>query len=336
MKVIRTFSAETDTVAASGDRLDLMQTFVRIVEAGSLSGAAAQLNTTQPTISRRLQALERTLGLRLLQRSTRAMRLTEDGERCFERAKALLENWEAFEAELRGVGDEPKGSLRVLAPHAFGQEQFVRPLAEFLHAHPAVNVEWLLRDDVRDMIGEGIDCALQVGEVRDPAVVAIKLVDVPRIAVASPLVLQGAPVPQHAQALSELPWLALRTYYRNEVSLTHTVTGEVRAFAIRPRLSSDNLYVCRNAALSGLGAVIVSAWMVADDLAAGRLVRLAPEWQAPSLPLYLTYPYARFYPARLRRFVSAMREAAPLVLQGAAQAIITPPATSPGAVRGGA
>ncbi|KRC08642.1 LysR family transcriptional regulator [Hydrogenophaga sp. Root209] len=319
--------------SAAGDRLDLMQTFVRIVEAGSLSGAAAQLNTTQPTVSRRLQALERTLGVRLLQRSTRAMRLTEDGERCFERAKVLLENWEAFEAELRGVGDEPKGSLRVLAPHAFGQEQFVRPLAEFLHAHPLMSVEWLLRDDVHDMIGEGIDCALQVGEVRDPAVVAIKLVDVPRIVVASPAVLQGAPVPQHAQALSDLPWLALRTYYRNEVSLTHAATGEIRQFAIRPRLSSDNLYVCRNAALAGLGAVIVSAWMVADDIAAGRLLRLAPEWQAPSLPLYLTYPYARFYPARLRRFVAAMREAAPLVLQGAAVAII-PLATSPGAACG--
>lgn len=309
-----------------------MQTFVRIVEAGSLSGAATQLNTTQPTVSRRLQALERTLGLRLLQRSTRAMRLTEDGERCFERAKALLENWEAFEAELRGVGEEPRGSLRVLAPHAFGQEQFVGPLAGFLHAHPAVNVEWLLRDDVHDMIGEGVDCALQVGEVRDPAVVAVRLADVPRIVVASPALLQGIAAPPHAQALSGLPWLALRTYYRNEVELTHATTGEVAQFAIRPRLSSDNLYVCRHAAIAGVGAAIVSAWMVTDDLAAGRLVRLAPDWQAPSLPLYLTYPYAPFYPARLRHFIAAMREAAPRVLQGAAA--VTPPATTPGVVRG--
>lgn len=332
MKKPAPLAAPSDAAGVSGDRLDLMQTFVRIVESGSLSGAAARLNTTQPTVSRRLQALERTLGLRLLQRSTRAMRLTEDGERCFERAKALLESWESFEADVRGVGDEPKGALRVLAPHAFGQEQFVRPLAAFLQRHPLVNVEWLLRDDTQDLIGEGIDCALHVGEVRDPAAVAIKLVDVPRIVVASPEVLQGAPVPQHADELASLPWLALRTYYRNEVVLTHAATGQAHPFSIRPRLSTDSLYVVRNAALAGLGVGIVSAWMVADDLAAGRLLRLAPEWQAPPLPLYLIYPYARFYPARLRQFVAAMREAAPLVLEGAAA--IRPPSGPPGSASG--
>lgn len=310
----------TAPVAAGGDRLDLMQTFVRIVEAGSLSGAAARLNTTQPTVSRRLQTLERTLGLRLLQRSTRAMRLTEDGERCFERAKALLENWEAFEAELRGVGDEPKGSLRVLAPHAFGQEQFVRPLAEFLQHNPLVNVEWMLRDDLHDLIGEGIDCALQVGEPRDPNMVAIRLGDVPRIVVASPAVLNGAPVPQHVDGLVDLPWMALRTYYRSEVLLSHAATGESRSFPIRPRLSTDSLYALRHAAVMGVGACVVSAWMVAESLAAGRLVQLAPDWQAAPLPLHLIYPYARFYPARLLRFVAAMREAAPLALQGAVRA----------------
>lgn len=305
-------------VSPAGDRLDLMQTFVRIVEAGSLSAAAARLNTTQPTVSRRLQTLERSLGLRLLQRSTRAMRLTEDGKRCFERAKSLLENRDAFEAELRGVSDEPKGLLRVLAPHAFGQEQFVRPLAAFLHRHPLVDVEWLLRDDVHDLITEGIDCALQVGEVNDPAVVAIKLLDVRRIVVAAPEVLRGQSVPQHVDGLAELPWLALRTFYRNEVSLTHAGSGEARQFAIRPRLSTDSLHVARNAALEGLGACIVSAWMVAEDLAAGRLLHLVPLWQAPSLTLYIIYPHARFYPARLREFVEIMREAAPLVLQDAA------------------
>jgi DNA-binding transcriptional LysR family regulator len=97
------------------DRLELMQTFVRIVEAGSLSAAAAQMGSTQPTISRRLQWLEKMLGLRLLQRSTHAMRLTEDGERCYAHARALLENWAAVEADLRGAQDQPRGQLRVLS-----------------------------------------------------------------------------------------------------------------------------------------------------------------------------------------------------------------------------
>src|SRR3954454_22221120 len=99
---------------SSADRFELMQTFIRIVDAGSLSSAAAQLGTTQPTVSRRLQALERSLGLRLLQRSTHAMKLTEDGARCYERAKELLASWNLLEADLRGASDEPEGTLRVV------------------------------------------------------------------------------------------------------------------------------------------------------------------------------------------------------------------------------
>ena len=295
----------------STDRIALMQTFVRIVEAGSLSAAAAQMGSTQPTVSRRLQALERSLGVRLLRRSTHAMKLTEDGERCFERAKELLASWEAFEAELRGAGDEPEGSLRVIAPHAFGQQQLVEPLAHFLRRHPRVTVEWLLHDDIQDFVAHGIDCAIQIGEVRDPGVVAIKLAEVPRIVIAAPSVFVGRPVPAHPEELASLPWLALRTYYRNEVTLTHAASGETRRFAIRPRLSTDSLLAMRNAALAGLGACVASAWLPIEDLARGRLVHLAPEWRAAPLPVHLVYPHARFQPARLRRFIEAMREAMP-------------------------
>ena len=120
------------------DKIKAMQTFVRIVEAGSLSAAAAQLGTTQPTISRRLQTLERSLGLRLLQRSTHAMRLTVDGERCYERAKELLTNWAAFESDLRGASEEPDGILRVVVPHAFGQDRLIKPLADYLRRYPHI------------------------------------------------------------------------------------------------------------------------------------------------------------------------------------------------------
>ncbi|VTU23597.1 D-malate degradation protein R [Variovorax sp. PBS-H4] len=299
--------------AGSTDRIALMQTFVRIVEAGSLSAAAAQLGATQPTVSRRLQALECSLGVRLLRRSTHAMKLTEDGERCFERAKELLATWEAFEAELRGTGDEPEGSLRVIAPHAFGQQQLVEPLARFLRRHPRVTVEWLLHDEMQDFVAHGVDCAIQVGAVRDPSVVAVKLAEVPRIAIAAPSVIEGRPLPAHPSELASLPWLALRTYYRNEVTLTHVASGEALRFAIRPRLSTDSLLAMRNAALAGLGACVVSAWLPIDDLAQGRLVHLAPEWRAAPLPVYLVYPQARFQPARLRRFIEAMREAMPAI-----------------------
>lgn len=299
---------------STGDRLQLMETFVRIVEAGSLSAAAAQLEATQPTVSRRLQALEHSLGVRLLQRSTHAMRLTVDGERCFERAKELLANWASFEADLRGAQEEPEGRLRIAVPHAFGQEKFVGPLASFVQRYPRVTVEWLLQDEVRDFIAAGIDCAIQAGEPTDPSVVAIKLSEVPRIVVASPSVLDDAPPPEHAAELAALPWLALRTYYRNEVRLTHELTGETVRFPIRPRISTDNLYALRSAALLGLGIGIGSAWMLTDAIDSGRLIHLVPRWQAAPLPVYLTYPHAQFYPSRLVRFVETMREVVPAII----------------------
>ncbi|HDR9100166.1 TPA: LysR family transcriptional regulator [Burkholderia vietnamiensis] len=306
---------ETVPVDGAGYRFELMETFVRIVEAGSLSAAAAQLHTTQPTVSRRLQALERSLGMRLLQRTTHAMRLTVDGERCFTRAKELLAGWAAFEADLRGAQEEPDGLLRVAVPHAFGQERFVAPLAQFLRDYPRVSVEWLLQDEVRDFVGSGIDCAIQVGEPSDPGVVAIRLTKVPRFVVAAPSVLDRAAVPADPHALAALPWLALRTYYRNELTLTHAVTGDTRRIAIRPRVTTENLYALRSAALLGVGACVGSSWLLADHLARGELVHLAPDWQASPLPVYLTYPHAQFYPSRLVRFVAMMRDAVPPLVE---------------------
>ena len=299
----------------SGDRLQLMETFVRIVEAGSLSAAAAQLASTQPTVSRRLAALERSLGVRLLQRSTHGMRLTADGERCYKRAKDLLSSWAAFEADVRGAQEEPEGVLRVTAPHAFGQERFVGPLTAFLRRYPRVSVEWLLKDEVGEFIASGIDCAIQAGAPTDPSVVAIRLSQVERIVVASPSLLEGVPTPREPADLAALPWLALRTYYRNEIALTCDVTGEKQRIAIRPRISTDNLYALRSAAILGMGVCVGSAWMLADAIAEGQLVQLVPQWRAAPLPVYIVYPYAQFYPSRLLRFVEMMREAVPAVLR---------------------
>ena len=129
------------------------------------------------------------------------------------------------------------------------------------------------------------------------------------------LLLGDRPVPQHAGELAELPWLALRTFYRDEVELTHAGTGETVSFPIRPRLSTDGLQAIRNAAILGLGAAIASQWALVDDLAARRLVQLAPDWRAATLPVSLVYPPSRHQPARLRRFIEVMRIAVPLAFR---------------------
>jgi len=304
--------------SASGrhaDRLELFETFVRIVDAGSLSAAALQLGTTQPTVSRRLRTLEEAMGLRLLQRSTHVMKLTADGERCLALARGLLETWNALDASLRGAAAVPAGTLRVLAPHAFGQDQLIAPVADYLRQYPNVAVEWLLHDRRPDFIAEAIDCAIQVGPVDDPSLVALKLGEVSRIVVAAPGLLAGRATPAQPDELAQLPWLALRTYYRGEVALKSSLTDQEVSFAIQPRFSTDSLYALRSAALQGLGVCISSQWLVDGEIAAGRLVHLLPGWRAAPLPVHLVYPYSRIYPPRLSRFIDAMRRSAPAAIR---------------------
>lgn len=300
--------------ARSSDRLELFETFVRIVEAGSLSAAAVQLGTTQPTVSRRLRALEDLLGLRLLQRSTHVMKLTEDGERCLAGARGLLENWHALDAGLRGAAARPEGTLRVVAPHAFGQERLLEPVVDFVQRHAGVAVEWLLHDRRPDLIAEGIDCAIQVGPLDDPSLVAVKLGEVRRVVVAAPAVLAGRPPLAHPDDLAALPWLGLRPYYRNEVLLRDDA-GTTVTVPIRPRFSTDSLYALRGAALRGLGCALASKWLMDEALDDGRLLHLLPAWSAAPLPVHLVYPYSPLLPARLSRFVEAMKAAAPVALR---------------------
>nr|WP_159464566.1 LysR family transcriptional regulator [Scandinavium goeteborgense] len=293
------------------DRLELMRTFIRIIEAGSLSAAAVQLGTTQATVSRRLQSLEALLGVKLIMRSTHAMKLTDDGERCYQHARQLVDSWLALEDDLQIVDDNPVGVLRVRAPHAFGQQQLLTPLVDFLQRYPQLAVEWMLNDKNIDFISENIDCAIRVGAEVDPATVSVLLAEVPRSLVISPELLETVENVSDPMALSALPWMAISTFYQHEVTLQHQVSRESITIPIVPRLSTDSVYVARNTALAGLGAALISSWTVEEDIAQGRLIELLPEWRAAALPVHLVYPWARYYPARLRKFLDLMREVMP-------------------------
>lgn len=293
------------------DRVELMRTFIRIVESGSLSAAARQLETTQATVSRRLQSLEALLGAKLILRSTHAMKLTDDGERCYQHARQVVDAWLALEDELQLTDDRPVGTLRVSAPHAFGQEQLLAPLVSFLTEHPQLSVEWMLNDKTVDFMSDNIDCAIRVGAEVDPATVSVLLAEVPRCTVASPALLARYPEITHPQMLSTLPWIAISTFYQHEVTLWHQT--ESITFSLVPRLSTDSLYVAKNAALAGLGVAVVSSWTVEEDIAQGRLIELLPQWLAAPLPVHLVYPWARYYPIRLRKFLDLMREVMPKI-----------------------
>ncbi|MBJ9161069.1 LysR family transcriptional regulator [Citrobacter farmeri] len=293
------------------DRVELMRTFVRIVEAGSLSAAARQLNTTQATVSRRLQSLEAMLGVKLVLRTTHAMKLTDDGERGYQHAKHIIDAWLALEDGLNVTEDEPVGMLRVRAPHAFGQQQLLTPLLSFLARYPNLSVEWMLNDKTVDFLSDNIDCAIRVGAEVDPATVSVLLAEVPRSVVATPALLAQFDAITLPEQLSSLPWIAINTFYQHNVSLTHQYRREPVTFPIAPRLITDSIYVARNAALAGLGVAVVSSWTVTEDIAQGRLVELVPEWQATPLPVHLVYPWARYYPGRLRKFLELMKKVMP-------------------------
>ncbi|GAL44545.1 putative LysR family transcriptional regulator [Citrobacter werkmanii NBRC 105721] len=288
-----------------------MRTFVRIVEAGSLSAAAKQMGTTQATVSRRLQSLETLLGVKLIMRTTHAMKLTDDGERGYQHAKNIIDAWLALEDGLNVTEDEPVGTLRVRAPHAFGQQQLLEPLLQFLSRYPQLSVEWMLNDKTVDFLSDNIDCAIRVGAEVDPATVSVLLAEVPRSMVASPVLLEQYGEISHLEQLSVLPWIAVNTFFQHSVSLLHQARNEPVTLTISPRLSTDSIYVARNAALAGLGVTIVSSWMVEEDIANGRLVMLLPEWRAASLPVHLVYPWARYYPTRLRKFLALMKDVMP-------------------------
>jgi len=292
-------------MSTTSDRLQLMQTFIRIVEAGSLSAAARQLGTTQPTVSRRLQALEQQFGQPLIQRSTHALRLTDTGERALERAKALAAEWEDFEHSLRAEPARPAGLLRVQVPHAFGQEHLIAPLVRALQDAPGLRVDWLLNDAAPNFIEQGLDCAIRVGGRAEGAVVAIPLARVPRVLVAAPGLLAGRSF-EEPESLAELPWIAISTFYRQELQLERD-DGVRQRLPIRPVLATDSLYATREAARLGLGAALLSGWAVHQDIAEGRLVHLLPRWRGPALPVQLLYPNPPAPPARLRYFIEAMR-----------------------------
>jgi len=299
--------ARTDWDSRIGRRLTLRDLHIlsSVARWGSMAKAATHLSTTQSVVSDAIANLETALGVRLLQRTTHALQLTEAGQRCFDRAKGMLAAWHGLAEDVREGDDAPEGVLRVIAPHAFGQHQLIAPVVDYLRRYANVTIEWRLHDGPVRMIEDGIDCIIRVGAVREESVVARKLFEVERIVVAAPQLVEALSATRPAQ-LAHLPWLAFGTYYRNAIKL-HDDRGRTATLKLRPRLVTDSLFALRSACIAGLGVAVASSWVVQDELASGRLVHLLPRWRAAAMPLYIVYPQARFYPAKLRRFVEAMR-----------------------------
>ena len=283
------------------DRLSLFETFVRIAERKSLSAAARDLGTSQPSVSRQLAALEERLGVILVRRTTHDVTLTPDGLTLLVDARRMLGEWEALEDRHR-EDDELAGTIRVVAPVALGQRLFIKAAAHFIREHPDVTIDWRLRDDNIRFAEEGCDCWLKVGAIPDETLIVRELARVERIVIGTPEYLKS-----HTEtALHSMPWLTLGPFEGNRIELFDQ-KKQVHSFAVKPKLASDNIFAIHEAALEGVGAAIMPRWFVESDLEEGNLVDVAPNFRAARLPINLAIAPGTKRPARVERFCEAIQ-----------------------------
>lgn len=288
------------------DRLQAMHTFVRVVEAGSFSAVARELATTQSAVSKQVAALERHLGARLLARTTRSLSLTDEGERYFEHTRRLVAEVAEAEGSVRRGRATLAGWLRVTASVAFGECLLMPVVRSFLAAHPEVRIDLRLADGFTDLVEQGIDIAVRIGELGDSALVARRVGSTERGLFASRDYLASRPARQRRpRAPADLMQHDCIVYTelatRNAWTLA-TPDGSSVTVRVQGRLHINSSEGVRAATLAGLGVSYVPPWFFTDAVAAGAVVRLLPDWSAPPLPIHLLTTPERRGAAKVRAF----------------------------------
>ena len=284
------------------DILVPMQTFVRVVEAGSFTAVAAQLNTTQPTISRQIAALEEHLGTRLLTRTTRALTLTDDGRAFYEHALRALEAMVEAENAVGRRRNRPSGLLRMAAPVVFGRLHIVPRLPAFLARYGDVSIDLVMSDTFTDLAEQGIDLAIRVGEITDPGLIAKRIGAVRRITVASPAYLKAHGTPR---APADLAAHACIVY-------TRLATGNRWVFAsdsgpliveVTGRYRADNSEAVREGVVAGLGIAVIPAFAFSNEIESGKVQVILKDNEPRQLPMNAVYPSRRFVPLKVRAMI---------------------------------
>ncbi|WP_024869260.1 LysR family transcriptional regulator [Pseudoxanthomonas suwonensis] len=288
------------------DMLRAMQVFVRVVELGSLSAAARERHTTQPTVSKLVAALEDRLGVRLLERSTTHVVPTEQGRRFHERARRLLEDFDSAVADARGLTETPAGLLRITAPVSLGVLRLNRLVQAFMHDHPGLEVELILNDRMVDLVEDGMDVAIRIGGQLPPSMVARKIAVSTRQLVAAPSYLQAHPAIAHPDDVAAHNYLRF-AWASDQVELRGADGAQV-TLQLSGRYRINNSLAIRDSLLTGAGIGLAPGWLVQDLVDAGQLAVVLPDWQAPPHEAFVLYPSRRHQPARVREFVRFIGE----------------------------
>jgi DNA-binding transcriptional LysR family regulator len=285
------------------DRLRLLETFVRVADSGSFSAVAREARTTQSAISKQVQALEELLGAKLLVRSSRSHSLTEAGQLFYERCLQVLDTLDEAKSEVHRAEHEISGVLRVAAPVAFGRLHIVPRLADFYARHPRARVNLQLDDGFVDLVGAGIDVAFRVGELKDSRLVARRIGTAHRALLATADYLQRHGEPAHPRELARhncLIYTGLATL--NEWSFSDP-EGKAHRVRVDGNFESNSSEALREAALSGLGVAYSPLWIFGEDLRAGRLKLILPQYRPTPLPLNVVYQPARRPSLKVKSFV---------------------------------
>jgi DNA-binding transcriptional LysR family regulator len=284
------------------DRFTAMKAFVTVAELQGFAAAARRLRISPPVVTRLVAALEEQLSIRLLQRTTRSVALTDAGARYLERARRILADLDEAERTARAERTEPTGRLAITAPEVFGRREVAPLVCDFLARHPAVTGELVLADRIVNLVDEGVDVAVRIGVLRDSSLRARVVGATRRVVVASPSYLarrrrQRAPGDLAAHTLVHFSALAAQPEWR-----FHRRGRELRV-PIAPRLVTNSADAAIGHAERGGGLAMVLAYQVRDLVKAGRLEVVLARYEPPPLPIQLVYPGARLPAANLRAFI---------------------------------
>ncbi len=279
------------------DRLDELEVFIAVLEAGSLSGAARRLRRSPPAVTRALAALEDRVGARLVERTTRRLAPTEAGLRLADTARRVLADYQ--DAVREEDSAELRGKLRITAPHVFGRRHVTPAIIDFLDLHPALQVEMVFNDRNLDLIEHGIDLAVRIGPLPDTGMVARKVGQVSRVVVASPAYLARRGTPATPLELENHD-VIYNAGHGNNTEWRFREDGHDLLIRLYPRLSVNEIDAILMAVLAGRGIGRPLSYQVADQLANGTLRRILSAYEPEPLPVQLLVPSARHMPPRLR------------------------------------
>jgi DNA-binding transcriptional LysR family regulator len=281
------------------DRIEDVAVFLAVAEHGSFAQAARQLGRSPAVITRAVANLEARLGVRLLNRTTRAVSLTDVGQRFRVGAARVLADFEEIERDAAGHGKAPRGELVVTAPILFGRLHVLPLITEFLAQYPDVSARLMLVDRTVDLIEEGLDVAIRIGILRDSSAIATSIGALPSVVVAAPSYLTRRGEPQAPADLAEHDIIAFPNLWGTE----RWSFGSGTSAAIRARLLVTTAEASIDAAKAGFGVTRVIGYQVADALADGSLVRLLRAYEGEPWPVHLLYPSGTHPAPKLRAFV---------------------------------